>query len=395
MRIALWNACALPNQGDRLIDHCMKREIRRRIPEADIVTYSPWKADNTKLYIDFEGLWPGHRQFDAIIIGGGALLTGPPYMSPAEQFFMLGPYPERFQDTAPIHLFGICADTTTLLPFGQSASYAGAFARRITTVNARNMHTADLISQFGCGTRTTISPDIVFSLPSIRPTRYKEGPRRVAYLASQSAFPETTIRLMSDAYHKHACRIRPELMDLKAGLARREAAQDFSSGIVLDEHAQTVHRISAATGCKVTLVAFDNMYGDAQLQLLLRSLPLKFDSLTLVDSPAEDYIRALSQFDVVVATRYHACILAALAGCRVVGIDRSEPSLFGASKLKALFDENLKGELYIPRDKSNPELISDYVLKALQAEGSTKNADRAAKSVDKAFQSLCSFLLNS
>src|ERR1051325_770120 len=97
LRVALWNASALPNPGDRLIDFVLRKELSDRINDVSFHTFSPWADGRSNLSIGRDGLWDQHQgEFDAIVIGGGAIITGPPFYSPAEQFFLLGPYPEKF-----------------------------------------------------------------------------------------------------------------------------------------------------------------------------------------------------------------------------------------------------------------------------------------------------------
>src|ERR1700743_841276 len=100
MRIALWNASGLDNLGDRLLDYVNRCELGKRIPQAQFQTFTAWPSASTRLgKIGREGHWEGERQFDAIGIGGGALLIGPPFVHSSLQTYYLGPYPDRFRDS--------------------------------------------------------------------------------------------------------------------------------------------------------------------------------------------------------------------------------------------------------------------------------------------------------
>src|SRR5690242_7155778 len=111
MRIALWNASGLDNLGDRMLDYVNRRELGRRFSDATFQTFSPWPSASTRLVsIDRHGRWEGEESFDAIVIGGGALLIGPPFVHPSLQTCYLGPYPDRFRDTCPVFWNAVCCD---------------------------------------------------------------------------------------------------------------------------------------------------------------------------------------------------------------------------------------------------------------------------------------------
>jgi polysaccharide pyruvyl transferase WcaK-like protein len=202
-RIALWNASGLRNLGDRLIDEVTRRHLQRRLPKSKCITFTPWPSDYcaNRLRIDLDGHWSAEGRFDAIVIGGGALITGPPFADPSAQFFLLGPYPTRFKDRTPIIWSAMCADRydgARQRPAWRS--FIRVAADRVDLCTVRNRRTRRMLE--ACGVRKSIAlvPDVaVLTDVPARPAR-RSRRLRVGVAVGAPFFPlESIMQFARDA----------------------------------------------------------------------------------------------------------------------------------------------------------------------------------------------------
>src|SRR5437879_3406891 len=98
MRVALWSGSSLNNVGDRLLAMVTELELARRLPDTGFEHFCPWsRTSNPKpLWVSESGDWPGSRMFNAVVVAGGGVFSGPPFRHSLMQVFCLGPNPSLF-----------------------------------------------------------------------------------------------------------------------------------------------------------------------------------------------------------------------------------------------------------------------------------------------------------
>src|ERR1044072_5494043 len=181
MRIALWNGSGVDNIGDRLLDYVNRQELGRRLPTACFETFCPWPSATAsdsirphRLRIDRQGHWDGEGSFDAIVIGGGGILLGPPFRHPGAQFFFLGPFPERFRDRCPVVWNAVSSEgIRATAPNSLWREFVQAAAERIKLRTVRNELTREFLTRCGITGSVSLVPDpvVLLATPAKRKSR--------------------------------------------------------------------------------------------------------------------------------------------------------------------------------------------------------------------------------
>ncbi|HXT69373.1 MAG TPA: polysaccharide pyruvyl transferase family protein [Vicinamibacterales bacterium] len=348
MRIALWNASGLDNLGDRLLDTVNRRELSARLPEASFQTFSPWPSDSLPFVsIDGEGRWCGESEFDAIVIGGGALLIGPPFVHPTLQTCYLGPYPDRFRDACPVVWNAVCSDGQFVPALADVwRKYVQSAAARLTYRSVRNRRTAQLLQECGVTDPVQVVPDPVTLFDQPRGSG-KPGARRrrigLALGASSNA----------DAFVAH-------LTADSGGLDRNPAVNVSVPPAILqddDERARaaafTAHVARSfaelAAHADLEVCAFGAVYGDAATAADVLRVASAHEA-TLRDADGADALAWIRSLDCLVASRLHACILAVVAGTPLVAIDPYYSAVIGTSKVREFMSDTGLLDEYLTRD---------------------------------------------
>jgi hypothetical protein len=320
MRIALWNASGLDNLGDRLIDRVCRGELARRLPDASFATFAPWLSREVPLVsIDRDGRWTGERQFDAIVIGGGALLIGPPFIHPSLQTCYLGPYPERFRDPCPVVWNAVCCDgqfvSTLAAPW---RGYVRAACSRLTYRSVRNRYTAEFLLDCEVKEPVDVVPDPVTLLQPPQSRDANRRPRRIGLALGLSGSSERFISQLQaptdpSEWNPAVCVRVP---------ADHGAAKTAAAASRLQ---QLVNRIAAAVGAghsaeEIEVCAFGRIYGDRETASALANA-LACRMILPDDGDGDDALKWISSLDCLVASRLHACILALVAGTPFVAVD--------------------------------------------------------------------------
>lgn len=321
MRVALWNGSGIGNLGDALLDHINRVEIGKRIPGASFQTFTPWpSAALPHVKIDQDGRWSGEGLFDAIVIGGGALMIGPPFVHPSLQTCFLGPQPRRFRDLCPVIWNAVCFDGQFVQLLSEaSRMYVRESAARVTYCSVRNRHSANLIRNCGATSDISITPDPVILLrpPKSRASR-GQGHRRIGLALGLSGSSKTFLRNLT---------IPTDPSDWNS-----ELRVEIPSGM-LKEHASLqewgkedfVRRVLVATEklarhADIEVCGFGGVYDDEAtadaLEEALNCHHIKFN-----DSVAVDALDWIASLDCLVASRLHACILALIVGTPFVALD--------------------------------------------------------------------------
>lgn len=347
MRIALWNGSGLDNIGDRLLDQANRVELGKRIPSATFETFSPWsEGTNCKLLsVDGDGHWSGEGAFDAIVIGGGALLMGPPFSHPGMQSFFLGPHPERFRDHCFVAWNAVCSGSQFAAPLqGPWRAYVRLAAMRIDNLTVRNPRTRDFLHQCEVAEPITVVPDPVVTIraPSGRWAR-AIGRRRIGIALARPAFPEEFLRVMADS--------------AAVGLqAENPAVTRFPTSpnpAKYDEHSfsRQLRRLvqPLVSEHDVEIAVIRNIYGDEKPAALL--VTLLGDScrhVTFLEQDSKRLMAWVETLDCLVASRLHYCVLALVAGTPVVALDPYYSNILSTSKLGEFMSAGQGLDCWIP-----------------------------------------------
>lgn len=316
-RLALWNGSGMDNIGDQAIDQITRRELALRLPGIDFVTFTPWPGRycQNRLWINREGVWSGHGLFRSIVVGGGALLLGPPFRDPSGQFFLLGPNPALFQDTCPILWNGVCSDSQHRAPISAEwRNFVVNACERVSYRSVRNERTEEFLQACGVNGTIEVVPDIcVIADKRERISRSAKRPT-IAIVAGRPVFPTRFTSRIGEIAKANLSHADPELLEVR----RYDEDASFSD----DHYAQRLHQVFAPLANEADLVvaAFGEMYGDdLTCAALAEKLSVPFHRLWNLN--LDGVLEFFAGVDVVVGFRLHACVLSLSAGTPFVAVD--------------------------------------------------------------------------
>jgi polysaccharide pyruvyl transferase WcaK-like protein len=348
MRIALWNGSSLDNLGDRLIDRVSRCELDKRLADASFETFSPWPSPAVPpVRIDRDGRWSGERQFDAIVIGGGALLIGPPFVHPSLQTCFLGPYPDRFRDPSPIVWSAVASDGQPSASFAEPwRAYVRAACERLSYRSVRDRSTLDLLDSCGVADQISVVPDPVMLVSTPRPRDpRREGRRRIGFVPGMSGHSEWFMSQLEapcdDAsWNAEVCvRLPKGKLSIEPALLA-ERLRTFVAG--MSESTDHLRRRDDLEVC-----AFGPVYGDDATVVAL-SQALGCPIVHLADPNGADAIEWIASLDCLIASRFHACVLALAVGTPFVAVDPYLNDVTATSKIRELMADAGLLDAYVP-----------------------------------------------
>jgi polysaccharide pyruvyl transferase WcaK-like protein len=383
MRIALWNGSGLDNHGDRLLDHVNRVELAKRLPSVTFVTFCPWseEPDCNSLSVDLDGRWCGEGEFDAIIIGGGALLMGPPFSHPGMQSFFLGPYPERFRDDCFVSWNAVCSGSQFAAPLAAHwKEYVQAAARRIEFYTVRNFRTREFLLQCDVAEDPAVVPDPVVLIrePRVRQSRVVRR-RRIGIAVARPVFPEEFLRMMGRSAAAGLAATNPLIVRLPSALSpesydERRFVQQF--GAMVEPLVQDYD---------VEIAVIPNIYGDHKPSHALASLlGDSCRTVTVLEKHSRGLITWIESLDCLVASRLHYCVLALAAGTPVVALDPYYSSILSTSKLGEFMAAAQGTHCWVPLTEAleGVTTLADLVERALSLQ--TRLGDAHARLWDAA-----------
>lgn len=390
--MALWNASGLPNLGDRLIDEVTRRELGRRLPGAGFTTFTPWPDQRgmRRLRIDAKGRWVGEGRFDAIVVGGGALITGPPFSDPSAQFFLLGPYPRRFRDRTPIAWNAMCADRLSAVV--ESSAWRGYLrdaVARVGLCTVRNSRTRRLLEVCGVERPIAVVPDVaVLCDASVRIPRTRRH-LAIGVAVGAPVFPDRTIR----RFATHAMANR-DLIDPRYVRLDPSAAGSCDEAAYHEALAARLHPLARTH--RLLVFGFGDMYGDPECAARIAQR-MPGAELVKVDPLDREAIAArIGALDCLIGSRLHACVLALALGTPHVAVDIYAPGPAGTTKLREHMTSIGLAHRYLGIDEvlgtSRLETIVEEVL-ASGREGVEQARYVARVLARRHFDELASFLL--
>jgi len=318
------------NIGDNLLDLVNRRELGKRMMGADFRTFCPWSESPTSiLKVSKDGLWQGTGCFDAIVIGGGALLAGPPFKTPGLQSFFLGAYPERFADKCPVYWNAVCSDSqyaASLSPVWRS--YVQNACSRIHAKTVRNQRTCEFLRECGVAGRIEVVPDPVLSLrpPSTRQPAARRK-KRIGLALACPVFPASFLQRMQDAFERDL-----DIVNWSVVAVQTEALSRLLSFDAKDYMAVFHSLFKTFSDGEVEVAGFPaDMYGD---RTLAEQFGSEFPDVRVISiRDAEEACLWIESLDCIVASRFHTCVLAVVVGTPVVAVDLSFDSIAMTSKL--------------------------------------------------------------
>jgi hypothetical protein len=221
MKIALWNASGLNNLGDRVLDRANREQLSSRLPGAEFVTFCPWANGATKeLFISSEGNWPGLNEFDAIVVGGGALLMGPPFSHPGLQCFFFGSTPSKFQDRASKIWNAMCSDTQFLAPLQDNwREFVKDAVDQVSYCTVRNERSKEFLEDCGASSEIKVVPDpaVLLETPDKRLAFAHSGRARprIGVSIARPVFTTEFISYMTSTALRRAAPTEPGIVCLR------------------------------------------------------------------------------------------------------------------------------------------------------------------------------------
>jgi polysaccharide pyruvyl transferase WcaK-like protein len=293
-----------------------------------------------------------------MVIGGGALINGPPFREPTCQFFLTGPYPERFQDSATIVWNGICSDVQVLAPREERwRNFMQAAVSRVSLLSVRNSRTRDYLRACGITREIEIVPDVAVlaSEPVDRPV-LKRKPR-VGIAPASLVFPNDFLSMMAKTALANAVSMNPEVVEFE--LEKRVTSRRFHDNGYTTELAARLNEIS---DIEWVAFGFGSMYGDAETAAQLAEKLDNCSYVTLNDPLGADAIELIRSLDCVVGFRLHSCVVPLTVGTPFIGVDAYCSETTGTSKLR----EFMRDATFESRYAKMDEILSDGMrLRAL------------------------------
>jgi len=316
-RVALWNGSGMDNIGDQAIDRITRRELARRLPGAEFETFTPWPGRycQNRLRIDQAGVWSGQGAFSAIVVGGGALLVGPPFRDPSSQFFLLGPAPALFKDDCPVLWNGVCSDSQhRALSSPRWREFMVEACMRVSYRAVRNERTRRFLKDCGVGGTIAVIPDICAAASRKGVARRQARRPTIAIAAGRPVFPQRFVSGIAGMAAENMGLCDTSLLDIR----RYDEGRAFSD----QRYAAQLGRSFAglAAGADLVVAAFGEMYGD-DLACDRLAHELRAPCRRLWDGEMDDVLDFFAGVDVVLGSRLHACILALSAGTPFVMVD--------------------------------------------------------------------------
>ena len=356
MKIALWNASGLPNFGDALLDTTNRIELGLRIPSASFETFCPWAMtrSTTPLFIDAEGHWEGEGKFSAIVIGGGALLIGPPFNHPGLQAFYLGARPDRFRDRCFIAWNAICCDRQSVTGLSAHRQFVQDAAGRMSTITTRNQRTSAFLHEWGVSEPIADATD-----PALLCGDCIDIPDYAADVGVVLARPTFTREFI-----EYMRRTALEYLQRDSqGFIQLSSSHAFLGE---QDHLKSLRHLLnyLAESFELRFAAFNNMYDDVTYACNVIGRPTG-DRLNDLDS----YVRWMRQVRCVVAFRLHHCIMAVACGMPIVALDSANTSNVRTTKLREFMAQAELLELYSSADPAmlSPERVRELIEKALRS----------------------------
>lgn len=367
MRIALWNASGLLNVGDLVLDQIARVELSRRIPNAEFETFCPWplRSGVNKLMISAEGEWAGQGRFDAIVVGGGALLMGPPFRHPGLQHFFFGPQPKKFKDRAVKVWNAVCCD-------GQIADssdpilcrYVKDATSQVAYLTVRNERTKAFLESWGTSAQINVVPDPAILICGERDTaaRLRDD---VGWLIAQPVFPQSFIEQMKTLAFEEWPQANKDVVKLSA-----DPDHDYFLSLQRNKIAHLLSSLSQRRFLRIA--GLKNMYGDAEFAIACENI-LPADArrdLTVITDRVDDLVTWMSSVGCVVASRLHHCILSVALGIPVVALDPYYSPQAGTSKLYEFLKACGLSRHYYSLASSEMLRLEDMIERALADEES-------------------------
>lgn len=377
MRIALWNGSGLDNVGDRMLDWVNRVELGSRLPSTEFQSFCPWEDDKAvhPLRIDKEGHWSCEGQFDAIVIGGGSLLLGPPFQHPGFQTFCLGPYPMRFADRCKVIWNALCSDGQFLAPlFPKCRTYLQEAAQRIDLRSVRNARTRTFLEDSGVDLPIRVVPDPAVLLASPRTTPLRPTVSRIGVTVARPFFPQTFLHRMAEAARQGWDVANEEIV--LAPSSGEGPLPTFDECAYVQKLAHILEPLSRQS--TVEIAGIGRMYGDMEIA---RDVAARVPNVRLVefhDRVGKDALEWARSLDCLVASRLHGSMLALLAGIPLIGVDLYLDEASGTSKLREFMAEvyDLKGYVTLSELLKDAACLSSVIDELCVRDGSLSDKHR-------------------
>lgn len=400
-RLALWAGGSLDNLGDRLLARVTETELAGRLPGARLRHFCPWSRarDPEPLWIDAHGRWPGTGRFDAVVLAGGGVFSGPPFRHPLMQLFCLGRDPALFDPGVPVFWHGVgLQDGTPPLPHDDvSGDYLRALAGRVGMLTVRDRGAAARFASAGVEAR--LVPDPVFALAPLppettgraaaRPVSRSRRPRIGVAVGTPHPTPRLIARLAAPDLVERCppgpglCLSADQVVAAERDPDEQARRAGFTAGL-----ARALADLSGEAD--LDLLGVPNIYSD---EVTTARLAAALPGARVRALPADDLDRlqaTIAEYDAVLVSRYHTAILALRVGTPTVVADPFFAPALGTSKLHDLMTRLGLARRYwtnAPDSGAAPDL-ADAVRAALadepvEAAAYRAQHDEAVRSFDR------------
>lgn len=351
MQIALWNASGIDSFGDRLLDFINRRELKKRINHASFDTYCPWPSINAPegyrsnpLVIKNDGSWSGLGKYNAIVIGGGAIINGPPFAHPGSQTFFLGANPSLFKDEVPIAWNAVCSDGQFAAGINSDFSkYVQESTNKLGYCSVRNERTATFLEECNVTQEIKIVPDPAVLLIDASNHKTSGSPNKkkpkVGLVVSRPVFPKAFLEEMEqfafDYLKDSGDKMSKNLFAHQLIHLKDHGKNDYNDDQFIDMFINALgndflQHVDLSIG-----VSNSKVYCDYALTSLF-SNKINHKYTVFNDPIGQDVLTWIQGLDCLIASRFHLCTLALSAGTPVVALDLYNNPIIGTNKLKEL-----------------------------------------------------------
>ncbi len=411
MRIALWNASGIDSFGDRLLDFINRRELQKRINNAVFDTYCPWPSKNAPrgyqsnpLVVNKDGSWNGMGKYEAIVIGGGAIINGPPFAHPGSQTFFLGSNPSLFKDEVPIAWNAVCSDGQFAAGINEdNCKYVQEATSRLGFCSVRNDRTADFLKECNVTRDIKIVPDPAVLFKDTNSHRNTGQPRKnkklkVGLVLSRPVFPIAFLEEMEqfafDYLRESGDKMSNNLFAHQLIHLKDHGKNDYDENQFVDMFIKAMgdeflKQVDLTIG-----VSDSKVYNDYTLTSLFANKTNQ-KHIVFNDPIGSDVLSWIQDLDCLVASRFHLCTLALSSGTPVVALDLYDNAIIGTNKLKELMKTFNRMDDYFTMDQflGNDFSLYSCVEKAIASKDSLPDIhkDLSVKSSEH-FDQLADFI---
>jgi polysaccharide pyruvyl transferase WcaK-like protein len=219
-------------------------------------------------------------------------------------------------------------------------------AGRIDVRTVRNASTRAFLTEWGVSGEIAVVPDPVVLWAGAGPPRRSRGQRkRIGVLVARPVFPLPFLMEMARWAVQSQVHSNPSVVSLEP----YSGAATYDEPQYVRRYGDALRQLSATDDLEIC--SRPSMYSDEQTaRLVAAELGGRASSVRVHDPWGADLLAWMETLDCVIASRFHDCLLALLAGTPVVAVDPYAGPTTPTTKLRELMRTGQGLDHYVPMD---------------------------------------------